>query len=187
MGASKLPNGVTVRDELGERPTEGSGPVHRARQPSLPCDGCGHAPVCRIRPRLAEEHFEEVRSPDPAVRVVLTIECDHFLASQPTVPLEVQVRPVAAKAITETIAGRAEEAARRRESQRRGGEVNRARVHARRAEVEKRRADVLAAVERHGRDIPAIAAELGLRPNAVAMVLKFAAPKAATEPLEATA
>lgn len=175
MGATKLPGGAIVRDEL-ERPTLGSGPVYRAAAVPLPCEDCLHAPICRIRPRLAEEHFEELRSPDPAISLAITVTCAHHL-SVPEPDRIVVPPPVAI-----------DDAKRRLASQHRGGEANRTRIRGGKdaAEKARRAAEVLAAVERHDGDRAAAAAELGMKANALAMVLKFAGARAGA-PDEVTA
>jgi hypothetical protein len=97
-------------------PTGGAGPIERLSlaRPVLPCPGCVHAAVCSIRPLLDPEKLAFRTPPTPheaiRVRLVIDVECSHFLADPSWSP------PEAPKAIPPHATAR--------ESSRRGAEAS---------------------------------------------------------------
>ncbi len=161
-------------------PPQEEGPVTTsAPPPVIPCGDCLHSPVCGLKELLTASVLlddVEVIGTGLRIRRSPTVECDHHLASLGT-STSGRVVAIAAPSDAERM-----QASRLRGGQR-AAEVNtKPRPTGRRhpshpgqaAEKAERARRVVEAVKRHGGDRRSAAAELGMRPNALVMVLKHA-------------
>jgi hypothetical protein len=176
-------------------------PVLVPVQAAVPCVTCLHEPVCALKAQLAPYlgrvgSSESITEPAPGLRLIEVvrlerIECDHHLVAAAAPPAhpstadrmatsrqrgnEAMLAKKAASGITQIRPATAAELAPPRQPGHHGSKAGEQQEKAERA------ASAIAAVARHGGDRRAAAAELGMRPNALAMVLKFADRHQATE------
>lgn len=132
---------------------------------TIPCTSCLHEPVCYLKREIPANPnvLAEPMILGPGLRLVTTgvrIECEHQLspAADPE-PIRREHGGESWRTKPEPVP----EPSKRHQSHR-----------AEEDEKAKRAAAAVAALERHGGDRRAAAAELGMRPNAFALVIKFA-------------
>lgn len=168
--------------------------------PDIPCRSCVHATVCRWEPEVAKAMYSVAElkvGSDPAIRIRATVECDHHAPAKADT-----LRVVRMPGLEDIVTGTATQTApvrlpsdeeRAAASRQRGNLamlqakgltreeaiVAAGKRHPSKAgeaeEKARRAAECLAALERHAGDRAAAAAELGIRPNAFAMIVKHAA------------
>jgi hypothetical protein len=136
----------------------------------VPCGSCLHDPVCGIKAMIPEAPGAPVfDEPAPGLRVVALgyrVECDHLLKSLHVVepePIRAEHGGESWRTPPAVVA-----AAAPRQPGHHGVKTGEAQEKAERA------ARVLAAIERHGGDRRLAAVELGMKLNAVAMIVKYA-------------
>jgi hypothetical protein len=133
-----------------------------AAPPAIPCGSCLHERVCGQKDLIHPEYRRELTAGLTLVYASVTVECADLLP-------KIALRETTADRMAIVPREEAMIAAGKRQARHPGkpGEVE---------EKAKRAADCLAALERHGGDRKAAAAELGIRGNAFAMIVKYAQP-----------
>ncbi len=117
--------------------------------PAIPCGDCLHEPVCGLKALLPSAYADDDElAAGLLVRYTFTVECDHHLDDLAAVK--------AVTRIVERLDDPEPEPGRRP-----SGSINRARGEL----AAQRAAEVMAAIERHGGDRRAAAAELGMKPS----------------------
>ncbi len=150
-------------------------PVDATRKTAIPCGSCLHEPVCRLKDELPRDP-EVLSQPHviaPGLWLVFTgarVECDHYLgeAAMPAPIVDLTPEPIRREHGGES--WRTQKAV--REAKRQPG--HHPAKPAEEREKAERLARVMAALERNGGDRKAAALELGMKVNALAMVVKFA-------------